>query len=226
MRTALITISEAGQPIARTLLQALQAQPINRTATGQCWNDFDAFIFIGAMGICVRTIAPYIKDKHTDPAVVCVSTTGNHVVSVLSGHVGGANDLTNTVAAILGAEAVITTQSDNASLWALDTFEKRFGWSLTAAPESMNPAIFAFVNREPTALLLEVRDEGTDYLERRAHPAQPCDAHLRHQRGRPREVQATDHRLALHPPCPEGHASPAFRTDGGHHRLRTCSSPR
>ena len=166
MRTALITISEAGQPIARTLQQALQAQPISRTATGQCWNDYDAFIFIGAMGICVRTIAPYIKDKHTDPAVVCVSTTGNHVISVLSGHVGGANDLTNTVAAILGAEAVITTQSDNAGLWALDTFTERFGWSLTAAPESMNPAIFAFVNREPTALLLEVRDEGTDYLER------------------------------------------------------------
>ena len=151
--------------MAQTLEQDLQAQLIKRAEVGKRWQQFDAFIFIGAMGICVRTIAPYIKDKHEDPAVLCVDSLGVNVISVLSGHVGGANELTRQVAAILGADPVITTLSDNAGLWALDTFEKRFGWSL-AGDEDLNACIFAFVNRKPTALLLEVRDKGTDYLEK------------------------------------------------------------
>jgi precorrin-4 C11-methyltransferase len=105
-----------------------------------------------------------VKDKHEDPAVVCIDTLGLNVISVLSGHVGGANDLTRQIAAMTGGREVITTQSDNAGLWALDTLEKRFGWPV-ASDDDMNECIFAFVNRKPTALLLEVRDEGTDYLE-------------------------------------------------------------
>lgn len=64
------------------------------------------------MGICIRAIAPHIEDKHKDPAVVCVDSTGRYAVSVLSGHIGGANGLTRYVASILGAEPVITTRSD------------------------------------------------------------------------------------------------------------------
>ncbi len=164
-KIAIIQISDAGQEIADILQRELRAQVIQRTEVGKQWKKFDAFVFIGAMGICVRTIALYIQDKHEDPAVVCVDTFGQHVVSVLSGHVGGANDLTLQVSGALGAKPVITTQSDNAGLWALDTFEKRFDWPL-ATDDDMNDCIFAFVNRQPTALLLEVRDEGTDYLER------------------------------------------------------------
>lgn len=164
-KIAVINISEESRPLAQTLEQDLQAQLIKRAEVGKRWQQFDAFIFIGAMGICVRTIAPYIKDKHEDPAVLCVDSLGVNVISVLSGHVGGANELTRKVAAILGADPVITTLSDNAGLWALDTFEKRFGWSL-AGDENLNACIFAFVNRKPTALLLEVRDKGTDYLEK------------------------------------------------------------
>ena len=63
---------------------------------------YDAFVFIGAMGICVRTIAPCVKNKYTDPAVVCVDSTGKFAISVLSGHIGGANELTHQVANILG----------------------------------------------------------------------------------------------------------------------------
>ena len=165
-KIAIITINETGAPIATTLQKELRATIIPRTDVSRQWHQFDAFIFIGAMGICVRTIAPLVKDKHEDPAVVCIDSTGKHVISVLSGHVGGANDLTNVVAATLGATPVITTQSDNQGLWALDTFEKRFDWPLACDPDDMNDCIFAFVNRQPTALLLEVRDEGTDYMER------------------------------------------------------------
>ena len=168
-KIAIIQISEEGKNIARLLLSQVYAQKneaeiISRTNVGKRWKDFDAFVFIGAMGICVRTIAPYIKDKHEDPAVVCVDSMGLNVISVLSGHVGGANDLTRDIAAMIGAHEVITTQSDNAGLWALDTFEQRFDWPV-ASDDEMNDCIFAFVNREPTALLLEVRNKGTDYLE-------------------------------------------------------------
>ena len=164
-KIAIIPISEAGSDIASTLQRQLNATAIQRTQVCSEWKHFDAFIFIGAMGICVRTIAPLVEDKHTDPAVVCLDTTGANVISVLSGHVGGANDLTRQVADILGANPVITTQSDNADLWALDTLEKRFDWPI-ASDDEMNDCIFAFVNRQPTALLLDVRDKGTDYLER------------------------------------------------------------
>ena len=165
-KIAVIQISEAGSEVASTLQRQLGAEVIQRSEVGKRWKSFDAFVFIGAMGICVRTIAPYIKDKHEDPAVVCIDSLGQHVISVLSGHVGGANDLTRQVAAIIGGREVITTQSDNAGLWALDTFEKRFDWPVASDIEDMNDCIFAFVNRQPTALLLDVRDEGTDYLEK------------------------------------------------------------
>lgn len=166
MRIAIIQISEAGRHIAGTLQRELNAKQIQRTEVGRLWDQYDAFIFIGALGICVRTIAPFIKDKHEDPAVVCVDSLGINSVAVLSGHIGGANDLTRHVASLIGAREVITTQSDNAGLWALDTFEERFDWPLASEPEDMNDCIYAFVNHEPTALLLEARDEGTDYLEK------------------------------------------------------------
>ena len=165
MEIAVIQISEAGQEIASTLKQELGAKAIGRAEVGRQWKEFDAFVFIGAMGICVRTIAPYVKDKHDDPAVVCIDSLGQHAISVLSGHIGGANDLTREIAALTGAREVITTQSDNAGLWALDTLEERFDWPVASDIDDMQDCIFAFVNREPTALLLEARDEGTDYLE-------------------------------------------------------------
>ena len=164
-KIAIIQISKAGNDIASTLQKKFNASIIKRAEVGRQWYHYDAFVFIGAMGICVRTIAPYIEDKHTDPAVVCMDTLGQHVVAVLSGHVGGANELTADIADFTGAKAVITTQSDNAGLWALDLLNKRFDWSIASDDRNINNCIFAFVNRQPTALLLEIRDRGTDYLE-------------------------------------------------------------
>ena len=126
----------------------------------------EAIVFIGAMGICVRKILPKVSDKHTDPAVVCVDSTGRYVIPVLGGHVGGANQLARDIARVIGAEEIITTQSDNCNLWALDTMAKRFGWreeELTR--KETNSAIAAFVNKKPTALVLEYDDEGTRFLE-------------------------------------------------------------
>ena len=164
-KIAIIPISDAGREIARTLQRTLGGKIIQRTDVGKLWKKTDAFVFIGAMGICVRTIAPYIADKHEDPAVVCVDSMGLNAIAVLSGHIGGANKLADTVAATIGARTVVTTQSDNAGLWALDTLAERYDWAI-ASDDDMNECIYAFVNRQPTALLMEVRDEGTDYLER------------------------------------------------------------
>ena len=137
------------------------------------WTEFDAVIFIGALGICVRSIAPALKNKYDDPAVVCIDSTGKFVVPVVSGHVGGANDLARRLAALLGAQAIVTTQSDNEGLWALDTLGRTWSWETEATPAQMNRAIFAFVEKKPTTLLLEVRDAGTDYLER------TCPSHVK-----------------------------------------------
>ena len=164
-KIAIIPISEAGNEMASDLQHFLSADLIKRTEVGQLWTTYEAFVFIGAMGICVRTIAPHIKDKHEDPAVVCIDSAGLHVISVLSGHIGGANELTRHLSAYLGSHEVITTQSDNTGLWALDTLAQQFNWKIVSH-DDINECIYAFVNRKPTALLMDVRDAGTDYLEK------------------------------------------------------------
>ena len=99
--------------------------------------------------LCPVAIAPCIHSKYTDPAVVNIDSTGKHVISVLSGHVGGANELTRRLASILGADPVITTQSDNNDLWALDTIHERFeGW-IPEPVGPMNEIIYKFVDRWP-----------------------------------------------------------------------------
>ena len=125
----------------------------------------EALIFVGALGVCVRMIAPFIKDKHTDPAVVCVDSVGRNVISVISGHVGGANALCREVAHTLGVNPVITTQSDNTGYWALDTIAGQYGWICEAGHEEMNHAIATLVNGNKVGLLLDVRDNGTDEME-------------------------------------------------------------
>ena len=84
MKIAIIQISETGAEIARTLQKTLKANAIRRSDVGSQWKQYDAFIFIGAMGICVRTIAPNVKDKHEDPAVVCVDSMGLYSADTLA----------------------------------------------------------------------------------------------------------------------------------------------
>ena len=66
--------------------------------TERMFQEMDAILFIGACGIAVRSIAPYVKSKKTDPAVLCMDEQGKFVISLLSGHIGGANELTEEVA--------------------------------------------------------------------------------------------------------------------------------
>lgn len=126
------------------------------------FDEYDAFIFICAMGICVRTIAPHVKDKHTDPAVICVDSMGRNAISVLSGHIGQANKITQDVAHILGANPVISTLSDNSGLWALDTLGQEFGWEVLVG---MSHAYYKNIELLDDEEEEEESDEGEDYNE-------------------------------------------------------------
>ena len=163
---SIIPISDSSRVLAERILASYPEAKILPfgSFSKEVFYESSSLVFIGAMGICVRSIAPFAEDKHTDPAVVCIDSTGKYVIPVLSGHIGGANDLSKELANLLGAEAIITTQSDNANLWALDTLGKKYDWTLIA--KDSNAAISTFVNGKPTALLLDIRDKGTDYLER------------------------------------------------------------
>lgn len=85
----------------------------------------EALIFIGAAGIAVRAIAPHLRHKAEDPAVLCVDELGAYVIPLLSGHLGGANALAQRLAALTGGEAVITTATDLNGLFAVDLWAKR-----------------------------------------------------------------------------------------------------
>ena len=94
---------------------------------GEQFEGKDGLVFIGAAGIAGRAIAPFIKSKREDPAVVVVDDKGKYAISLLSGHLGGANELAAKAAKILGGQAVITTATDLQGKFAVDLFAKEKG---------------------------------------------------------------------------------------------------
>lgn len=123
----------------------------------------DAVIFVSAAGIAVRAVAPYALDKTSDPAVIVVNDNSDYVIPVLSGHIGGANALSEALAEALGAEAVITTASDGAGVKAADTLAQENGFAI----EDMRAAKLA------TAALLKRCGGASDGTS-----ADACDGNL------------------------------------------------
>lgn len=93
--------------------------------TGRQFESREAVIFVGAVGIAVRSIAPYVVSKKKDPAVLVVDECGNFVISLLSGHLGGANDLAMQVAKGIRAVPVVTTATDLHGKFAVDVFARK-----------------------------------------------------------------------------------------------------
>ncbi len=91
----------------------------------------DVIIFVGSTGIAVRAIAPFLKHKSEDPAVLVIDEAGHFVISLLSGHLGGGNEWAGIAAHLIGAEPVITTATDNEGAFAVDIFAKENGFAIT-----------------------------------------------------------------------------------------------
>ncbi|MCD8146522.1 MAG: cobalamin biosynthesis protein [Clostridiales bacterium] len=113
--------------------------------TGTHFAAGDDIIFVSAVGIAVRAVAPYLQDKYTDPAILAVDEAGRFVVPVLSGHIGGANRLARQVAQIIGGTAVISTATDVNERFAVDEWAAAQRLPITdrAAAKAISAALLA-----------------------------------------------------------------------------------
>ncbi len=142
MRAAIFALTPRGATLAERVAALLDGSQSFvkgrdfdrlRPLVDENFNRFDALIFIGAIGIAVRMIAPHLVSKLSDPAVICLDERGRHVISLLSGHVGGANGLARKIAAHIDGEPVITTATDVEQLPAIDAITSEIG--LTPFPK-------------------------------------------------------------------------------------------
>lgn len=140
MKVSIIAFTDNGMEIAYKLSNSLsEANDVDFTRCGKgalsTWTEEhfstnDALIFIGAIGIALRAIAPYIKTKTKDPAVVVVDELGQFSIPILSGHIGGANELALQIAEDLVSIPVITTATDINKVFAVDTWAKSQGLNI------------------------------------------------------------------------------------------------
>ena len=128
----IVTFTEKGRNLAETIISAcsdIGAELADRDSKlsdicREAFKNREAVVFIGAMGIAVRSIAPYVADKLSDPPVIVVDEAGKHVIPVLSGHIGGANELAVRIADSINAEPVLTTATDVSGAFSVDLFAK------------------------------------------------------------------------------------------------------
>lgn len=150
MKTAVFAYSRQGCQTARRVLEKLEGEsraytmerfaeagfrPLPKPAKpvyGQCFSWADAMVFVGSCGIAVREIAPHVKDKRTDPAVICIDELGRFVIPLLSGHIGGANALAHKLAEELHAVSVITTATDIHRKFSADAWAARNGFAISS----------------------------------------------------------------------------------------------
>lgn len=155
---ALYALTPQGAALARTLVESFSCSlflPERMCSEGErCFSSlaecvaenftkFEGHIFIAATGIVVRTIAPLLESKATDPAVVVLDQKGQFSISLVSGHLGGANALATKIAGLVGATPVITTATDTENLPSLDMLAKRSGCTIhnLSAVKDVNGAL-------------------------------------------------------------------------------------
>ena len=154
MRAAVISFTERGREVSLRIRRILEREGIRcrnfarerfcrgeeglevfagelSAWSGDRFGDSEALIFVGACGIAVRAVAPWVRDKFQDPAVVAVDEGGRFVIPLLSGHVGGANRLARLLAGSLGAVPVITTATDVSGKFAVDVFAAENGCAIS-----------------------------------------------------------------------------------------------
>jgi cobalt-precorrin 5A hydrolase len=145
-KTAILAITKNGIKIASTIKEIFPTWEIFAPSkfadtTNANWYDGsttakiaelyknnDAIICIFSLGAVIRLIAPHLGDKKTDPAVIVIDDKASFVISTLSGHLGGANELASEIAKKLGSTAVITTAADVNKTIPVDLVGRKFGW--------------------------------------------------------------------------------------------------
>ena len=148
MKGAIFAFSRQGCHTARRIREACQDviwnsftmerfeepdfSPITQTCYGESFGESELMVFVGSCGIAVRKIAPYVHDKRTDPAVLCVDELGTFVIPLLSGHIGGANALARKLAESLHATPVITTATDINRKFSVDTWATEHGCAISS----------------------------------------------------------------------------------------------
>ena len=132
MKLAYLSFTEKGRQLAGRLAAALggTAQRCGASCSLEAWtaahfSQSDGLVYVGAAGIAVRAIAPHLKSKTTDPAVVVVDECARYAIPILSGHLGGANDLARAIGRVCGALPVLTTATDVNGVFAVDEWAKR-----------------------------------------------------------------------------------------------------
>ena len=138
-KAAVLSFSERGEQLAKRVAEILApdyrtevcARGGIRERMEALFRENDALVFVGACGIAVRFIAPYVVSKVSDPAVIVLDERGKHVLSLLSGHIGGANQLTFQIAAAIGADPVVTTATDVNGRFSADSWAAKNGCAIS-----------------------------------------------------------------------------------------------
>ena len=183
-----------------------------RQVLQSAFQEHSALVCIMASGIVVRELAPLLRSKHVDPAVVVLDEAGQYAVSLLGGHKGGANALAREIAGLLAGTPVLTTSSDVQKLPSLDLLGGEKGWTLTRL-KYMTEVIAALANGEVVGVFQEGGDEDWwpdpvpanlvrfSSLEALAEAAPPAALIITHRSISQQTLDALPHSIIYHPPC-------------------------
>ena len=171
-KTAIIALTHNGARMARTLAGSLDRDhtlfidrrfrkdadsgetfelPL-RPVVKRAFAEYSSLVLFLSAGASIRLLAPLLESKQVDPAVVCVDDAGSFCVSLISGHVGGADQLAREVAVCLGARAVVTSASHASGTLAVDLLGREFGWRLKADSTTITRASAAVINGQPIGI--------------------------------------------------------------------------
>ena len=171
-KTAVIALTRNGARMARTLAGSLDRDHILfidsrfrkdddsgetfdlplRPVVERAFAEYSSLVLFLSAGASIRLLAPLLESKQVDPAVVCVDDAGSFCVSLISGHVGGADQLAQEVAVCLGARAVVTSASHASGTLAVDLLGREFGWRLKADSTTITRASAAVINGQPIGI--------------------------------------------------------------------------
>ena len=171
-KTAIIALTRNGARMARTLAGSLDRDhtlfidrrfrkdddsgetfdlPL-RPVVKRAFAEYSSLVLFLSAGASIRLLAPLLERKQVDPSVVCVDDAGSFCVSLISGHVGGADQLAQEVAVCLGARAVVTSASHASGTLAVDLLGREFGWRLKADSTTITRASAAVINGQPIGI--------------------------------------------------------------------------